>query len=63
MTPLIKKKNIQQKKSRKSKSPEAIAKFKQLRRESKILIAKKKIEHANKMKIVFSKTLNVSGHT
>jgi hypothetical protein len=47
---LLKKKNIQRKKSRKSKSPEAIAKFKQLRRESKILIAKKKIEHANKMK-------------
>ena len=37
-------------KKKKSKSPEAIAKFKQLRRESKILIAKKKIEHANKMK-------------
>jgi hypothetical protein len=47
---LLKKKNIQRKKSRKSKSPEAIAKFKQLRRESKIRIAKKKIEHANKMK-------------
>jgi hypothetical protein len=44
------KKNIQRKKSRKSKSPEAIAKFKQLRRDFKILIAKKKIEHANKMK-------------
>ena len=47
---LLKKKNIQRKKSCKLKSPEAIAKFKQLRRESKILIAKKKIEHANKMK-------------
>jgi hypothetical protein len=31
-------------------SPEAIAKFKQLRCESNILIAKKKIKHANKMK-------------
>ena len=47
---LHKKKNSQRKKSRKSKSPEAIAKFKRLRRESNIRIAKKKIEHAIKMK-------------
>ena len=47
---LLKKKNIQQKKSRTSRNPVDIAKFKQLRRESKILIAKKKRDQANKLK-------------
>ena len=48
--PLLKQKNIQRKKSRTSRNPVDIAKFKQLRRESKILIAKKKRDQANKLK-------------
>ncbi len=47
---LLKQKNVQPKKSRKSKSPKDVAKFIQLRRESKILIAKKTSDHTNKMK-------------